>query len=551
MNTSDRTTPRISPSTSGPAARDVASTAVAEAHEANTGPTGTAPTGRGMDAKIHDLDSLARHLSASRNGHRVVHCHGVFDLLHIGHIRHLEAARRLGDLLVVTLTPDRYVNKGPDRPAFPEQLRAQALAALSCVDFVAINAWPRATETIRKLRPNVFVKGAEFRDLVDHSGAVADEAAAVREIGGEIAFTDDITFSSSNLINRFLPAFNDEVTAYLRDLRGRYSAAGILDWIERGAKLRIGVVGEAIIDEYRYCDAIGKSSKEPILAVQQIEAETFPGGILAVGNHIGGLAGEVRLLTAIGRGCPYEAIIREHLAPGVQPSLITREQGPTIVKRRYVDRYFFQKLFEVYEMDDAPLTGASDAAFCQRLEELAATCDLLIVVDFGHGLMNDRAVRIACGARGRLVVNAQSNAGNLGYHTITRYLRANDVSLRESELRLDARDRHGPLEPLVERLGRRMRCDRVVVTRGAQGCLLWDRETGFCHAPSLAVQVRDRMGAGDTFLAVASLAAAAGAPAEVQGFVGNAAAAQAVATVGHRRTIDRGALFKHIECLLK
>src|SRR5215475_9136338 len=110
--------------------------------------------------KIKRVDELATTIASFRKeGKKVVHCHGVFDLLHIGHIKHLEAARQYGDRLVVTITPDRFVNKGPHRPAFPERLRAEALASLVCVDFVAINEWPTAVETIQRLRPDFYVKG--------------------------------------------------------------------------------------------------------------------------------------------------------------------------------------------------------------------------------------------------------------------------------------------------------------------------------------------------------------------------------------------------------
>ena len=89
--------------------------------------------------KLMTVSALAETLAAARaGGRRVVQCHGCFDLLHIGHIRYLQKAAKLGDLLVVTVTPDRFVNKGPHRPAFPEALRAETLAALDCVDFVAI-----------------------------------------------------------------------------------------------------------------------------------------------------------------------------------------------------------------------------------------------------------------------------------------------------------------------------------------------------------------------------------------------------------------------------
>src|SRR5262245_58630364 len=129
-------------------------------------------------SKIHPLPELVPLFEAHRAaGRRIVHCHGVFDLLHIGHIRHFEQARKLGDVLVVTLTPDRFVNKGINRPAFTESLRAEFLSSLRSVDYVAINRWPTAVETIRMLRPAVFAKGSEFRGLSDTIGHVAREAA--------------------------------------------------------------------------------------------------------------------------------------------------------------------------------------------------------------------------------------------------------------------------------------------------------------------------------------------------------------------------------------
>src|SRR6058998_4306380 len=99
----------------------------------------------GKEAKVWQLNSLVDEIKKLKSQHlRVVQCHGVFDLLHIGHIRHFEQARKLGDLLVVTVTPDRYVNKGAGRPAFPQSLRAEFLAALATIDYVAINKWPTA-----------------------------------------------------------------------------------------------------------------------------------------------------------------------------------------------------------------------------------------------------------------------------------------------------------------------------------------------------------------------------------------------------------------------
>lgn len=153
-------------------------------------------------AKILPLPDLAQRLEASRRGGlTIVHCHGCFDLLHIGHIRHLQAARAMGDLLVVTVTADAYVTKGEGRPAFPEALRAEALAALVCVDFVAICPSPTAVEAIRLLRPDYFVKGQAGEDPARRSVRLQQEIATVRELGGDVRFTHEVVFSSTALLN--------------------------------------------------------------------------------------------------------------------------------------------------------------------------------------------------------------------------------------------------------------------------------------------------------------------------------------------------------------
>jgi len=148
-------------------------------------------------SKIIGIESLG---GVSGSGLQVVHCHGCFDLLHIGHIKHFQSAKKLGDILVVTITPDRYVNKGPGRPLFTEQFRAEAVAALECINYVAINKWPTAVEAIQLLKPNIFIKGSQYRGHMTQ--ALLDEEDAVRSGGGRLVFTDDITFSSTELIRQ-------------------------------------------------------------------------------------------------------------------------------------------------------------------------------------------------------------------------------------------------------------------------------------------------------------------------------------------------------------
>lgn len=152
--------------------------------------------------KILEIDVLADKIKSSKaSGKKIILCHGCFDLMHPGHIKYFQASKKMGNILVVTVTPDVYVDKGPGRPVFNQQLRAESIAALECVDYVAINKWPTAEETIRLLSPDIYVKGQEFEGLKDKTGKLQKELKVIQEVGGEIRFTHEIVFSSTNLIN--------------------------------------------------------------------------------------------------------------------------------------------------------------------------------------------------------------------------------------------------------------------------------------------------------------------------------------------------------------
>jgi len=154
--------------------------------------------------KIRDIEELSQIIQKVKSeGKKVVLCHGCFDLMHPGHIKYFQAAKRMGDVLAVTITPDRYVDKGPGRPVFNENLRAESIAALECVDYVAINKWPTAEETLRLLRPNIYVKGQEFQNLEDKTGKIQKEYKVIQEIGAELRFTNEIVFSSTKLLKQY------------------------------------------------------------------------------------------------------------------------------------------------------------------------------------------------------------------------------------------------------------------------------------------------------------------------------------------------------------
>lgn len=499
------------------------------------------------------LNNLIEKLNGLRDGKKIILCHGVFDLLHIGHIKHFQSAKALGDILVVTVTPDRFVNKGPGRPCFTEKLRAQAIAALDCVDFVAINEWPTAIETIHHIKPAIYAKGSEYRDHAnDLTAKIQDEIKAIELVGGCVAFTDDITFSSSSLINQYFPAFSDEVMRYLNDFKHRYVSKEIIDYLEKAAALKVLVLGETIIDEYCYCDAMAKSGKEPVLATKHLKKECYIGGILAVANHMASFCDAVDCVTFLGENGEYEDYIRKNIKKNVKLEFFYKDQSPTLVKRRYVENYLKQKLFEIYEMNDDPLKEEVKHRYLNKLKETIAKYDLVLVADYGHAMIDDEIADFLCDNAKFLAVNTQANAGNQGFNVITKYKRADFISIAKREMNLALNEKNGDPIICAKKLAEKNNYGVQVVTCGKEGSVVYSKhEDSAYESPSLACEVRDRVGAGDAVLAITSLYAALGAPAEVIGFITNVVGAEAVTIMGHERFIEKAPLMKHIAHLLK
>lgn len=147
--------------------------------------------------KLEDLPGIL-----DREGHKLVMAHGCFDLLHAGHVMHLEEARSFGDVLVVTVTSDDFVNKGPNRPAFPQDQRALLVAALECVDFVAISNHRLAAAAINAIKPDVYVKGRDY--AVSGNRSLATERAEVEAYGGQLKFTKSVKLSSTETLRKVM-----------------------------------------------------------------------------------------------------------------------------------------------------------------------------------------------------------------------------------------------------------------------------------------------------------------------------------------------------------
>ena len=151
---------------------------------------------------------------------KIVLCHGVFDLLHIGHIKHFNEAKSLGDILIVSITSDKFVNKGPNRPVFNQNLRAEALASLEQINYVIINDNESSISIIRDVKPKIYCKGPDYKKNEDDiTKKIKKEIAEVRKYGGKIVYTKEQTFSSSKLINLFSDKFSELHRSNIRKIK--------------------------------------------------------------------------------------------------------------------------------------------------------------------------------------------------------------------------------------------------------------------------------------------------------------------------------------------
>jgi rfaE bifunctional protein nucleotidyltransferase chain/domain len=508
-------------------------------------------------SKVKSLDEIevvAKRLRAK--GRTITLCHGVFDLLHVGHLRHLRVARGFGDTLIVSITADEFVQKGPGRPVFQSMLRAEMLAALEIVDYVVVVDDLSAEPILDAVKPNVYAKGGDYIDPEqDVTGKIVRERNIVEQHGGRLVFTEDITFSSSNLLNRFFNVFEPEVKAHLQGLKTDDGERRIAALIAQIQPMSVLLVGDAIIDRYSYVTAMGKSAKEHMIATLLQSSETFAGGVFATANHVASFCQKVDVLTCLGgpEEENFEDLVRGSLRPNVKLMPVYRRGAPTTLKTRFVEPTYLRKLFEVYSMDDTPLHPDEQREVDQRLQACIRDYDVVIVNDFGHGLIGQSTIDILTENARFLAINTQINAGNNGFNLISKYLRADYICLDVPEARMAVQDKTSSVETVCgELLPATIDCPNIIVTHGKQGCYAYQKDyNGVFHIPALTQQVIDTVGAGDAFLAVTAPMIAAGGNIELVGFIGNIAGAVKVGIVGHRNFVEKSVLQKYAATLLK
>ena len=499
--------------------------------------------------KLIDINDIEKKFEKLKNL-IIVQCHGVFDILHYGHINYLIFSKKKGDILIVTITSDKFVNKGYKRPYFNQLVRAKSLAALECVDYVCINNSPTSEDIIKQIKPNFYVKGSDYKSLLSTDKNLQLEKKSVEAVGGKLIFSVGKIFSSSSIINSNFNIFNQKQKEFINKIKKKYSYSYISNQIDKFSSLKVLLIGEAIIDQYIFCNPVGKSGKEPILINKKIKSEKYAGGILAVANHLSSFCKEVRVLSYLGDRQNYYEFIKKSLKKNIKFEYINKNNSPTILKSRYIDNYTKNKIIGLYDLNDENFDDKDEKLFLKKLEKNISNFDLTLVVDYGHGLITPKISKFIQKKSKFLSVNAQLNSLNSSYHSICKYSKADYICVHEGELQHEFRSKYEKIESLILKLQKKMKTANIVITQGSKGSISLNKKK-FTTCPAFAEKVVDRTGAGDTIIAVSTLCFKQKIPDDITLLVGNVSAASTVLHLGTGNSIEKNEILKKIRYIFK
>ncbi len=501
---------------------------------------------------LTEIKNFQKRINKIRLKKKLVLCHGVFDLVHLGHIKHFKKAKSYGDYLIVSLTSNKYIKKGPGRPIFNQNQRLEFLKEIKIIDEVLISSSASAEDIIKLVKPDFYVKGPDYKNNIeDKTGKIKTEKKLVEKFGGKIKYTNDEVFSSSSIINSGNFLFNEDQKNFVNKIKKKFSYNQIYNLIQKFKNLKIMIVGEVIIDKYCFGETIGKSGKEPHLVLSQKDEEYYVGGSGAVARHISTFANKINLISPLGKEKIFKKILKNNLNKNIISNFIYPYSGyKTILKTRFVDRISNYKLFGSYVLPErASLKFEKDIK--NIIKKNSKEVDMILVCDYGHKFISDDIAKNIKKTKKFVYVNAQINAANIGYHTINKYHGVNSIIINENELRQELRDNKTDIKSLAKKLIAQKKVKKLIVTQGKKGVLLVDNKFNFYKCPAFAKKSVDKVGAGDSMLAITSMGLKLNLDPELILFLGSIAAAISVENIGNKTNISFEKIDRILEYILK
>jgi len=455
--------------------------------------------------KIKSPEELRDVLGVPPRSKKVIMCHGVFDVVHPGHVRHLLYAKSKAPVLVCSLTADRHITKGAHRPHIPEELRAANLAAFEMVDYVVIDGNEKPLKNLRIIQPDYFAKGFEYTSTGMPPKTV-EEAEVVTSYGGEMIFTPgDMVYSSSQLINLAPPSVQYEKLQLIME---RYSVTfdDLKQTLDAMAGKQVCVVGDTIVDSYTECAMIGGQTKTPTMSVLFQTKRDYVGGAAIVAKHIRSAGADVKFSTVLGNDALGEFVRHDLEDAGIHADIVVDQTRPTVNKNAIVVGNY--RLLKVDTLDNRSISDSILEAMTQSVRETPA--DAVVYSDFRHGIFNRRTIPEFIKALTPNVYKVADSQVASRWGNITEFSGFDLITPNEREARFALADQDSGVRPLASQLYDDAKCKLLMLKLGERGMLVCrdkDHESlnSFYVIDSFVDNLVDPVGAGDALLAYATL----------------------------------------------
>ncbi len=336
---------------------------------------------------------------------------------------------------------------------------------------------------------------------------------------------------------------------YVGNIKKKFDLKQIVAYLERLKSLNVLVIGDIIIDEYVFVATKGRAIKDPILSVGYRNHEIYAGGVLSIARHVSDYVNKIKLVTLVGDHRTRMDFIKKSLLNNIELKTFTKENSPTIVKKRYISYYRNDKLFKVEYMNDEPISKYLTDEIVNYLDEELPKYDLVIVGDFGHGFINN-AIRDVLEKKSKfLSVNAQSNSSNMGYNYVNHYKKLDFVTMDEQEVRLPLMKRFEDVKEVIIEFHNKLGYSKFLVTQGKYGSIFFNGGKMY-EAPILIDTVIDTVGAGDAVFAIGTLLAYLKVDDELVPFISNCAGGIKANIMGNRESVTKEKLVSFIKNML-
>ena len=454
--------------------------------------------------KILSAEKIARILKDRKE--KSIMCHGTFDVVHPGHIRHLLYAKTKADILIASLTSDIHIKKSNIRPYVPEELRAVNLAALEMVDYVLIDKDETPIKNLSLIKPDYFAKGYEYTDGQIHP-KTKEEMNILESYGGELIFTPgDIVYSSSKLIELAPPSIAIDKLIILMKAE-KISFNDLKVTLSNINSLKIHVVGDSIVDGFSQCYMAGGMTKTPTMSVIFQNQIDFVGGAGIVAKHIKAAGADVIFTTVLGNDDRKDFVITDLRENGIEVNSIIDESRPTTYKNAIIVKNY--RLLKIDTLDNRAVSDSIKNKICNDISSLE--CDGIIFSDFRHGVFNRENIPEFTKAIKPNIFKVADSQVASRWGNILEFQDFDLITPNEREARFSLGDQDSVIRPLAQKLYIQSNCKVLMLKCGDRGLITYrsqreDDFRSFFVVDSFAENVVDPVGAGDALLAYSTLA---------------------------------------------